>query len=107
MSTAYLQWLTIFVWAPLALLWATNWRLLRGYPRTFTRCIGWALVFSVPWDVLAVRTQIWLFPKEGNLGIWIFGLPLEEYLFMVFVTLLVSTVTIVLRARLFPGQDRP
>lgn len=59
-----------------------------------------ALVFSVPWDLLAVNTKIWSFPRETNLGIYIGILPLEEYLFIIFITLLVSCLTIIAKYKL-------
>jgi lycopene cyclase domain-containing protein len=56
-----------------------------------------ALLVSVPWDKMAVENEIWFFPKEGVLGISIGGLPLEEYLFISTVTLLVVTTTIIFK----------
>ncbi len=94
---AYLYWLAVFVWLPLLALWILNWEYLWRYKRTLLYCVGWALVFSIPWDLWAVHTQIWLFPKDTNLGIWIAGLPVEEYLYMIFVTLLISTLVLVLK----------
>ena len=96
---AYIYWLIIFVWLPIIVLWAINWKYLSQYKKTFLYCIIWALIFSIPWDVWAVQTQIWLFPQDTNIGFWIGGLPLEEYLFMIFVTLLISTIALLLRKR--------
>ena len=101
----YIQWLSIFVWAPLLVLWILNWQYLSRYKQTFLYCIGFALLFSVPWDILAVQTQIWQFPQDTNLGIWISGLPLEEYLFMIFVTLLISTTTLLIKRRFERRRD--
>ena len=96
---AYIYWLIIFVWLPIIVLWAINWKYLSQYKKTFLYCIIWALIFSIPWDIWAVQTQIWLFPQDTNIGFWIGGLPLEEYLFMIFVTLLISTIALLLRKR--------
>lgn len=95
----YIVWLTIFVWLPTVLLWLTHLKTLKKYLRTFSFCVFWALVFSIPWDLWATKTNIWSFPAGHNLGIWIGGLPLEEYFFIVFVTFLVSTLTIVLKEK--------
>ena len=95
----YLLWFTIFVWLPLFVFWIFNFELLRRFKKTLIFCVFWALVFSVPWDIWAVRTKIWVFPPENNLGILIGGLPLEEYLFIIFVTLWVSTITLILREK--------
>lgn len=96
---AYLKWLTIFVWLPLFVLWATHFRILWKFKRTISFCVFWALVFSIPWDLWAIHTQIWIFPSDTNVGIWIGGIPLEEYFFIVFVTMLISTITLILRER--------
>lgn len=97
MKTAYLIWLAIFVWVPLIGLWAYKPKVMWRYRKTLCLCIFWALVFSVPWDLWAVRVKVWLFPADTNIGIILGSLPLEEYLFIVFVTLLVSTFTLLLK----------
>lgn len=96
----YIYWLTIFVWLPIIVLWAINWKYLSQYKKTFLYCIIWALIFSIPWDIWAVRVDIWHFPADTNIGILIGGLPVEEYFFMIFVTMLVSTITLLLKKSL-------
>ena len=93
----YIKWLLIFVWLPTLILWITNFHFLKRYKRTLLFCIFWALVFSVPWDYWAIRTKIWVFPKDTNLGFLVSGLPFEEYLFIIFVTFEISTLTLVLK----------
>lgn len=93
----YLIWLSIFVWVPTLLLWVTNFDILRRYKRTLLFCTFFALLFSIPWDYWATKSKIWIFPQETNLGIWLGGLPLEEYLFIIFVTLEVSTITLIVK----------
>lgn len=95
---SYLWWLTLFVFVPQAIL-LTQFRILLRYWRTLLFCILWSLAFGAPWDIWAVNTKIWTFPDDTNVGLWV-GIPLEEYLFIVFVTLLVSSITLVVRARL-------
>jgi lycopene cyclase domain-containing protein len=98
-SLTYINWLTIFVWLPLAILWMTNFRVMWKYKRTIGFCVFCALVFSVPWDLWAIYTKIWIFPADTNMGLWFAGLPLEEYLFIIFVTILLSTITLILREK--------
>lgn len=93
----YLFWLTIFVWTPTLFLWIKNFNILRRYKRTLFFSIFGALIFSVPWDYWATKTKIWVFPQDTNLGIWLGGLPLEEYLFIIFATFEASTVTLLLK----------
>jgi lycopene cyclase domain-containing protein len=97
---AYIRWLAAFVWLPLAALWITHPRLMLEHKKTLASSAFLALVFSVPWDVWAIGSGIWSFPKDNLLGVYILNVPIEEYLFIVFLTLLVSTVTLVLRKHL-------
>lgn len=100
----YLFWLTIFVLAPSLYLWYLNFNLLWKYKKTILYAIFFAFIFSIPWDILAVKNIIWFFPKEGNVGIILGRLPIEEYLFMSTVTLLISSLTIALK---YKGQLKP
>jgi len=38
-------------------------------------------VFGIIWDYYAVYRQHWVFPGPGLVGIRIYGLPIEEFLF--------------------------
>lgn len=92
----YIVWLSLCVWAPTLILWTFNCSYLSKFPRTLGFCVAGSLLFSVPWDIVAVRADIWHVFDSHILGVWIFGLPLEEYLFIVSVTFYVSTVTLLL-----------
>lgn len=48
-------------------------------------------VIGVIWDQVSVRMGIWSFSQDKILGN-LFGIPIEEYLFIIFVPLLVITV---------------
>jgi lycopene cyclase domain-containing protein len=80
-------------------MWAFNFEYLRRYKKTFLLSIFCALVFSIPWDLWAVRSQIWSFPENTNLGFIIADLPLEEYLFIIFVTFEISSFALLLKKR--------
>jgi len=54
----------------------------------------------------AIQTKIWIFHPDTNVGVWIGGLPLEEYFFIVFVTILISTVTLLFKHRI-ERQETP
>mgnify|MGYP001580350402 CR=1 FL=1 len=97
---SYLMWLTILVCFPLSVLWLTHLKSLMKYKRTISLCVFSGLLFGIPWDYWAIQTRIWEFPRENIVGIWIAGIPLEEYLFLVFVTMLISTITLILKHRL-------
>ena len=48
-------------------------------------------IIGVLWDQLSVRLGIWSFSDEKVIGN-LFGIPIEEYIFFIFVPLLVITV---------------
>lgn len=48
-------------------------------------------VVGIIWDQIAVRLGIWGFSQDKILGN-ILGIPIEEYLFIIFVPLLVITI---------------
>ncbi len=93
----YIFWLSLFVWTPTLLLWVCNFRYLSKFPRTIAFCVVGSLIFSVPWDIVAVRSNIWHFFDGHILDVWVVGLPIEEYLFIVSVAAYISTITLLLR----------
>ena len=48
-------------------------------------------IIGVIWDQISVRLGIWSFSEDKIIGN-LFGIPIEEYIFMIFVPLLVITV---------------
>lgn len=42
-------------------------------------------VYGMVWDYYATYRQHWIFPGEGLIGVRIWGLPLEEFLFFLIV----------------------
>lgn len=81
----YLQLLCIFVIVPnLALLYLNR-------KKIHLKSLGAALLIlfliAVMWDQLSVRMGLWVFSQDEIVGN-LFGLPIEEYLFFLFVPLL-------------------
>lgn len=95
----YLLWLAVYVWLPIAALWASNAKTVWRYKKTLGFCVLGAMLVSIPWDIWATQTNAWLFPSTSVIGIYFFGLPVEEYFFIACVTLLVATITLVVRDR--------
>jgi lycopene cyclase domain-containing protein len=48
-------------------------------------------IIGIIWDQVSVRLGIWSFSQDKILGN-LFGIPIEEYLFIIFVPLLVISV---------------
>ncbi len=91
----YLIWLALFLAAPVALLW------LRWPQRIWRqrRALGWAtlgaLVGGWAWDGVAIQARVWYYNPAHIAGLWLLGMPLEEWLWIVGVTLLFGSVTVV------------
>jgi lycopene cyclase domain-containing protein len=92
----YMIWLALFIGLPLLLLaiWrgGTLWRQRRA--------LAWVTLGSLVggwiWDALAVRFAVWFYVPEHLIGWWWGGLPLEEWLWIVGVTLMFGGLTVVL-----------
>ena len=48
-------------------------------------------IIGVIWDQISIRLGIWSFSEDKIIGN-LFGIPIEEYIFIIFVPLLVITV---------------
>ncbi len=81
----YLQLLCIFVIAPnIALLFLNRKRIS---PKSLSVALLVLFVIAVIWDQLSVHMGLWVFSQDEIVGS-LFGLPIEEYLFFLFVPLL-------------------
>jgi 15-cis-phytoene synthase/lycopene beta-cyclase len=76
---------------------AIDYKYLLHYKKTLVYCVLSALIFSLPWDYWAIKTNVWFFPAEKIVGVWMFGVPLEEYLFIIFATLEICILTLFLK----------
>lgn len=94
----YLLWLFLFIGLPLIAL--LRWRIWLWQQR---RALAWTLLGSLVggwlWDAAAVRLALWYYEPGRIAGIWWLGLPLEEWLWIVGVTLLFGGLTVVLKER--------
>ena len=91
--------LAFFVLPVLPIAW---W--LRHRWKVVKRTVLWSLLFTFTlgfvWDWLAVASGVWRYDSERTLGVWVWGLPLEEFLgFYLFGTLLLVGVPLLLSER--------
>ena len=92
---SYLLWLAIFFGIPLIVVLIINNKLLFIYKKIFIKTVIGSLIFSIPWDIISVKTNIWYFP--GNtLGWKIFDLPVEEFIFIPMAAIVVTYITLIL-----------
>jgi len=56
------------------------------------------IAIGIPWDYLASNLlNIWKFNEDKILGIWILGLPVEEFVFCFLVGMAIASITLRLR----------
>ncbi len=96
----YLIYLLLFFAPPVLVL---GW-LLRKEIGDFRRTILWSLLFvytiGLLWDWLSCRTGVWRYDSAETLGIWLDGLPVEEFLgFYVLGTLLMDGAILLILKR--------
>ena len=102
----YLLWLLLFLALPIALLWLRWPREVWGQ----RRALGWttlgALAGGWAWDGLAIQVRVWYYDPANIAGVWFGGMPLEEWLWIVGVTLLFGSITVVWMEREKPEQKQ-
>jgi len=81
----YIALLTVFVVVPNIILVYLNRKRLRA--GTLVPALLILFVIAIIWDQLSVRLGIWSFSQNEMVGTFL-GLPVEEYLFFIFVPLL-------------------
>jgi lycopene cyclase domain-containing protein len=99
----YLQLLCIFVIVPnLALLYLNR-------KKIHLKSLGAALLIlfliAVLWDQLSVRMGLWVFSQDKIVGN-LFGLPIEEYLFFLFVPLLSINIYLFVEGILYRKKSK-
>lgn len=81
----YIVLLTLFVGVPnIILLYLNRQRL---HARTLLPVLLILFIIAIIWDQISVRLGIWSFSQDEIVGSFL-GLPIEEYLFFIFVPLL-------------------
>ena len=98
----YIFWLIVFIGLPTLLLFVWQPRALWRQ----RRALGWTLVGAFvggwAWDALAVRLGAWYYRESNVLNIWIGGLPIEEWLWIVGVSVMFGALTVILVERRQP-----
>ncbi len=93
----YLQLLCIFVLVPNIILLYLNRKKI--HLKTLGIALLLLFLIAVIWDQLSVRMGLWVFTQDEVIGN-LFGLPIEEYLFFLFVPLLCINIYILVETLL-------
>lgn len=95
----YLWFLIFFFALPLAIVgWFGRRRIFR-----YKRTVSWSLLFVYTlgwlWDWLSYRTGVWRYDSAKTLGVWIDGIPVEEFVgfYLLGTLFIVSVILLVLR----------
>ena len=87
----YFLYLLVFFVAPVLVLTWLLWKQVKTYRRTLLWTLLFIYTFGAIWDWLSVQTGLWNYDTADTLGIWILGLPVEEFVgFYVFGTMLIA-----------------
>ena len=92
----YPIWLLLFVFLPLTILWILKFKVLKKYKKVFFLVLLISIIFSYPWNYIALKEKIWYFTESNVIGLGLFGLPIEEWSYTVFTILLISSIAILL-----------
>ncbi|MBI4170725.1 MAG: lycopene cyclase domain-containing protein [Candidatus Aenigmarchaeota archaeon] len=86
----YMILLLVFTGLPILYFWLRQYKFLIKFKKIFLYTLIGTSVISFFWDYIAVKDNVWIF--HNILGIWILGLPLEEWLFFWFVSFAIVSV---------------
>ena len=96
---SYPIWLFLFLVIPLLLLWIFKFQTLAKYKWVLVLVAAGSLGVSVPWDIMSVNDRIWFFSEPHIVGVWLMGLPIEEYFYILLLALLCACSTVLLWER--------
>ena len=101
MQLAYLATIAVFTFPFVAYgLWRREFRKVL----LAAACVG--IVVGGVWDTIATHLlKLWTFNPDTIIGLWLLGLPLEEWLFFIFVSMAVATVALKIREQLTKKKD--
>jgi|SRR3990172_10673691 len=96
----YLFWLIVFVLIPSVLVWAFYWRYLKSYIKIFVVITICAIVWGLGFDLVGSTTwRIWSY--SNTLNIYFLGLPIEEYLTLLFLPQQITAILLLLRRKIY------
>ncbi len=101
----YVRWHILFVFIPSVLIWLFNYKYLLKFKRTFIFITVFSFIWGLLFDLRAsVQYNLWFFNKTHNLGIWFLGLPIEEYIFLLFVPQGITAIFLLMRKAINRGR---
>ena len=103
----YIDFLLVFTVLPISILLILLRRFLnKQYIMTLLLVSVIAFVATSAWDNYAVYSGIWMFPREKTLGIYLYYVPIEEYLFFFLQTYLTGLVQLFYLSKFYNNEDK-
>ncbi|MFC1554851.1 lycopene cyclase domain-containing protein [candidate division KSB1 bacterium] len=94
----YLIFLAVFFLVPGVVLFFALRKEIFRYKRTILWCFVFVFTVGLIWDWLSVKTGVWRYDSARTLGIWIDGLPVEEFIgFYILGTFLIIAVLLLVK----------
>ena len=92
----YMTLLSVFIVLPILSVILLNLKTIAKYKLVLLGALV-ILPVTMIWDYLATANNVWYF--VNIMGVWVFGLPIEEIIFMASLILFVSSVTLIILKR--------
>jgi hypothetical protein len=98
----YVRWHFFFTFLPSLVVWSIWGQYLLKYKKTLLYVTVLALLYGIPADIFASPVlNIWVFGSHPHVGPFIAGLPLGEYIFILFTPQLIVSVLLLVRRKLY------
>jgi lycopene cyclase domain-containing protein len=93
-SFSYLGIMLLFTVIPVGVILYKYGRVIQRNLKVLLIVVVSMVLYTSPAGFLALRWNAYMYPPEHNLGIWIAGTILEDYIFIFLVSLIITSVTI-------------
>ena len=84
----------IFTLIPIAILWIINFGFLKKNTKVIWMTVLIGLIYQIIADPFAESWGAWFFREETILNIWILNFPIENLIFMILVSIAISSAVL-------------
>lgn len=91
---SYLVYMLIFTLIPIGILWTKNFKFLRKNGRIVLITVFIGIIYQIIADPFAESWSAWFFTKEKILNIWILNCPIENLIFMILISIAISSAVL-------------
>lgn len=100
MTHPYLVWLILFLFLPSIIVWLVWGSYLKQYKKLFIGITMVSLVWGFCFD-LAENAFFHIWNYSNTVGVWFLGLPIEEYVLLLFLPQMLISILLVLRKKIY------